>query len=103
MWDVASGQELRRLTGHTASITSVVFSPNGTRILSGSEDYTAKLWDAESAKEILTLDGHQQEISSVAFSPDGGRFALTGSHDGTAIVWLALPWDNQAALLSLND
>jgi hypothetical protein len=87
--DVAAPQVQFTLQGHTASVTSVAFTPDsGTRALTGSEDYTAKLWDAENGKEILTLKGHEQEVTSVAFSGDG-LYALTGSRDGTAIVWLA--------------
>jgi WD40 repeat protein len=39
----------------------------------------------------LTLTGHTQEITTVAIAPDG-RSILTGSRDGTAIVWLSIPW-----------
>jgi WD40 repeat protein len=80
---------LYTLSGHTADVTSVAFTPElGTRVLTGSEDYTAKVWDAENGQEILTLKGHSQEVTSVAFSRDG-VYALTGSGDGTAIIWLA--------------
>jgi WD40 repeat protein len=75
-------------------VTSVCFSPDGLRILTGSQDSTAKLWDAQTSKEILTLKGHTEEVTSVAFSSDG-RYTLTGSRDGTAIVWLAEEWRNQ--------
>jgi WD40 repeat protein len=89
---------LATLVGHTASVTAVTFSPDGARVLTGSQDTTAKLWDptvaeAERAQgsELLTLSGHTQEVTSVAFSPDG-RQALTGSRDGTAIIWPADDW-----------
>ena len=64
--------------------------------LTGSQDNTAKLWDAEVGleilgKEILTLKGHAQEVTSVAFSDDGS-YVVTGSRDGTAIIWLATDW-----------
>ncbi|MEQ8788832.1 MAG: protein kinase [Pirellulaceae bacterium] len=87
--DVAKPVVEYTLRGHTASVTSVTFSPDvASRVLTGSEDYTAKLWDADNGKEILTLKGHDQEVTSVAFSDDG-QYALTGSRDGTAIVWLS--------------
>jgi WD40 repeat protein len=79
------------LAGHTAAVTSVAFSPDGTRVLTGSRDNSAKLWDAETGKEILSLPGHTQEVTSVAFSPDG-LSVLTSSRDGTAIIWLAKDW-----------
>ena len=84
------------LKGHTAGVTSVAFSPDpeASRILTGSEDYTAILWDARTGQEVLTLKGHTQEVTSVSFSPDG-QYALTGSRDGTAIVWLTREWSGK--------
>jgi hypothetical protein len=88
VWDAASGTELFPLKGHGSLITSVRFSPDGRRILTGSGDTTAKLWDAVNGKELLTLKGHDRDTFSVAFSPDGQRIA-TGSSDTTAKVWVA--------------
>jgi len=45
LWDVASSQEVLRLEGHSASVTSVAFSPDGRRALSSSLDKTARLWN----------------------------------------------------------
>jgi WD40 repeat protein len=89
--DAQTGHELIKLEGHTAAVTSVAFSPDGTRALTGSQDNTAKLWDATTGKEILSLPGHTQEVTSVSFSPDGQN-VLTSSRDGTAIIWLARDW-----------
>ena len=86
MWEAASGRELLTLTGHSDWIISVAFSPDGQRIVTASEDQTAKVWDAASGTNLLTLRGHTSEIMSVAFSPDGQRI-VTGSSDKTAKVW----------------
>lgn len=91
IWDVRTGKPLIELAGHTAAVTSVALSPDGTRALTGSQDNTAKLWDATTGKEILSLPGHTQEVTSVSFSPDG-LDVLTSSRDGTAIIWLASDW-----------
>lgn len=109
LWNATNSLPRLVLAGHTAAVTSVALSPDGKRALTGSDDFTAKLWDTETlpdestvrqatdrgplppqAKEILTLKGHTRQVTSVAFSPDG-VLALTGSRDGTAILWLAAP------------
>ncbi len=74
------------LPEQTDRVTSVAFSPSGTRALTGCADRTIKLWDAKTGREVLTLDGHTREVTSVTFSSDG-RFVLSGGRDGTAIVW----------------
>ena len=74
------------LVGHAGSVWSVAFSPDGKRIVTGSDDATAKVWDAETGQELLTLKGHTGSVISVAFSPDGKRI-VTGSDDKTVKVW----------------
>jgi WD domain, G-beta repeat/Caspase domain len=72
--------------GHSLSITSVAFSPDGCYVLTGSANKTARLWDIETGKEVRMFEGHEARITSVAFSPDG-RYVLTGSGDNTARLW----------------
>jgi WD40 repeat protein len=99
VWDLQQNPPaaVYTLKGHTAGISSVAFLPDpaSTRILTGSKDYTAIVWDATTGQEIMTLKGHLQEVTAVGFSPDG-RTALTGSRDGTAILWLTQGWREPA-------
>src|SRR5262249_1451036 len=64
--------------GHMDSIWSAVFSPDGTLILTGSHDKTARLWDAQTGKQKAVLAGHEERVMSVAFSPDGKRVLTAG-------------------------
>jgi WD40 repeat protein len=84
--DAASGQKLRTFKGRTGEVSSVVFSPDGRHVLTGSWDKTAILWDVASGKKLRTFQGHTRVVYSVAFNPDGQQ-VLTGSWDKTAILW----------------
>jgi len=74
------------LTDHKGSVNSVVFSPDGYLIASGSADSTVKLWDADSGKRIRAIMRHPFPISCVAFSPDSNIIAA-GSEAGTITLW----------------
>ena len=85
---VGDGQWARasRLAGHIDSIVGVAFSPDGTKILTGSVDGTARLWKTISGRKRATLRSHEGSVNSLSFPPDGSKI-LTGSHDGTARLW----------------
>jgi len=85
-----SDPSLLTLKGHSGGVTSASFSPDGTRIVTGSGDKTAKVWDAKTGAEVLTLKGHTDAVVAASFSPDGTRI-VTGSHDNTAKVWDSRP------------
>merc|ERR1712217_805823 len=71
------------LKGHEGPISSTVFSPNGLRVATASDDCTVKIWEEETGKHLITLVGHKAEVTSVAFFSDGHRVA-SGSCDCTA-------------------
>ena len=88
---VQVSQEMNRLEGHGDSVSSVAFSPDGQRLVSGSSDNTLRLWDANTGAAIgQPLEGHGASVSSVAFSPDGHR-VVSGSYDNTLRLWDVSP------------
>ena len=101
------------LTGHSAAVNSVAYSPDGKQIVSGSDDNTVKVWDAQTGEEVndhvlpsshhlllralvltfvliheqeCTLTGHWGYVMSVAYSPDG-KHIVSGSYDNDVKVW----------------
>ncbi|CUA71112.1 putative WD repeat-containing protein all2124 [Nostoc sp, PCC 7120] [Rhizoctonia solani] len=73
--------------GHTDSIFAVDFSPDSTRIVSGSGDKTLRIWNTQTGTFILgPLKGHTGRVRSVAYSPDG-MYVASASDDATIRVW----------------
>ncbi|KIJ43482.1 hypothetical protein M422DRAFT_169940, partial [Sphaerobolus stellatus SS14] len=80
-------KNLSILQGHQRSVTSIGFSPDGTKIVSGSYDNTVRLWDASTGQSLgQPLEGHQAGVTSVEFSPDGTKI-VSGSGDNTVRLW----------------
>ena len=83
------GQEDLRvvpLSGHSDSVYSVAFSPDGQILASASSDKTIILWDSRTGQKIKILEGHRYSVTSVAFSPDG-QILASASSDKTIILW----------------
>lgn len=83
---------LKTLEGHSNHVNSVAFSPDGTKIISGSEDGIIKIWEANSGKCIQTLKGYSSKVESVAWSPDG-KYIVCGEDGGHVKMWEANSWE----------
>jgi WD40 repeat protein len=83
-----------RLEGHTGPVRALAFHPTEPRLVSGSEDRTAKVWDLERLLEILPLRGPLGAINDLAFDPEGKRLAAAsaGSLGRDNAVWL---WESK--------
>jgi WD40 repeat protein/tRNA A-37 threonylcarbamoyl transferase component Bud32 len=92
LWQMAPLREVATLGGFMLEIHSVAFSPDGRRVIAGSNAKEAiKLWDAESYQELLTLGGEGAMFRISAFTPDGD---VLGSMNelGVLHLWRAPSW-----------
>lgn len=85
LWNPISGERVREWKGHRGYITGVAFSPDGQRIVTSSDDETAKLWSLDSNDAQSVLQGHAYPINGVAWSNDG-RWIATAAGDDTRIT-----------------
>ena len=88
------------LEGHDAPLRCASYSPDGTRVITGSNDKTARVWDAATGEILAVLEGHEGAVTSAWFSPDGMR-VMTLTDANTLRIWNAYPYrDDQLPSLA---
>lgn len=87
-WDPVEGFKLAATAGlsHNARIRDVVYSHDSTRVVTVSDDHTARLWGVPSGELLVTIEGHKGPVRTAAFSPDDTRLVTAGD-DHTARLW----------------
>ncbi len=85
LWQALDSPPYVVLRGHTGSVNSAHFDPQGQQILTASADKTARLWDL-AGEPVAILVGHKAAVLTARFSSDG-RYVLTASEDSTARLW----------------
>ncbi len=112
IWDMMSGAELKRLSGHTGTmgVVFVKFSRNGKYIFSGGADGFLKVWDTSSGAEIGSYGGYSGSSSSMIIQAVGyadllpdGRHVVSMATDGAVRVWNISTGEETALLLSFED
>lgn len=90
VFDLEAKKATHTLLGHEGPIRSLAFSPDGTRIVSGSADKSARIWDLNDSKfpELVRFNGHGGEVTAVAFNSNATQ-VLSGSADKTLKLWNA--------------
>ncbi|WP_448267950.1 WD40 domain-containing protein [Nostoc sp. DSM 114159] len=78
--------EVNTLEGHSSTVISVAYSPNGQQLASASADNTIKIWDVSSGQLLKSLTSHSSTVRSVAYSPNGQQLA-SASDDKTIKIW----------------
>jgi WD40 repeat protein len=86
VWNLQTGQTVgSQTTGHTAAVSAVCFSPKGDRIVTASDDGTARIWNAVTGRELHQLDHNSRWVRAATVSPDGTLVATSGLDDKVGI------------------
>ena len=94
LWDAKTGEFLRLVGRHEASLTGgITFTADGTRLFSGALDKTARMWDVETGKVLKTFDT-RLDVHCIALSPDERQLVTGCQQDGKVTVIL---WDVESA------
>ena len=96
----ATGEAMLVLIGHLYGVRSVAFSPDGTRVVSGSSDETVRIWNVNTGEMERVLEGHTKYVWSVAFSPDGTH-VISGTAVDVVLIWDAIT--GQSTPLSCHE
>ena len=97
LWDDTNLRNIT-LSGHTGSVRSICYSPDGQILASASADKTIRLWNPNTQKEIATLCGHLDSVNALCISPDGKKM-FSASADKTIKLW---DLDTQKELATLK-
>lgn len=85
LWDVATGGLVRIFRGHTRSLLSVAFAPDGLHIATSSNDTTVRIWNRDQEQEAQSFT-EPDSVLDVTFAPDGA-FLVTGNRDKNLRLW----------------
>ncbi len=77
---------MKKILGHDAEISKVVFNSKGNLLMTGSSDSKIMLWDVETGTCQQVLEGHKEEIFSCAFNYEGDTI-ISASKDNTCRIW----------------
>ena len=108
LWDLSTGDNIAKLSGHTHWITGINFSADGRTLASGSWDETVRLWDIRTAEHIRTLTPRQNKdsrgqygVGNLLFSPDGKTLSIASFNERMVHYWDTTTWQRRTSLVTI--
>jgi WD40 repeat protein/predicted Ser/Thr protein kinase len=95
LWHLCRGTQLAVLTGHAGTVTCAAFSPDGTRVATGSHDGTVRIWDTANRLCVAKINVNTAAVWSVAFTADGKGLMTAG--DKKVQIWDTGTWRVRAS------
>ena len=84
--DIAPPQCERTLEGHDHYVSCLCLTPDGRRVISGSDDKTIRIWDLDTGECLRILEGHAERVSALTLNNDGS-LAISAGDDQTLRIW----------------
>jgi WD40 repeat protein/serine/threonine protein kinase len=91
LFDPATSKEIEQIPALGTDVSTLIYSPDGTLLVSGSENGKIRVWSCAERRLLRQLDGHKEPIVRFYFRADGRRL-LSVDRKGKAISWDALTW-----------
>lgn len=93
VWEHTSESNILKQSSHLDTMTTLAYSPDSSRIITGSDDGLIKIWDVNSGFHIATFTEHTSAITSSVYS-SRGNILFTSSLDGSIRAWDMLRYRN---------
>jgi WD40 repeat protein/3',5'-cyclic AMP phosphodiesterase CpdA len=90
IWGTHTGELVRSIEAHFASITSLAWSPTGQILASASSDSTVQFWNPATGDHVRTLKGLTRKVTALAWDPNGAVLAAVTSDSSVSL------WDSQS-------
>jgi WD40 repeat protein len=98
VWSTERWEETARFKASAAQFYNADWSPDGSRLVTSSAEYSIKVWGATTWTEEASFLAHHGHVFGLAWSPDGKSLA-SGGQDGVVKIWRTGTWQQEARLI----
>jgi WD40 repeat protein len=86
LWDARTGKKERNIPRHGKPVSTVAFSPDGTKLATADGDKILRVWDVNTGQELSQFGGHTGLITAISFNADGNR-VMSAGNDGRFLIY----------------